>query len=69
MAVHFDFIVDDVDAENIANCISAAVFKCDAEILKIIGDKDKEPYIEWFEAHKKYLLSLAKKMTNTRVEE
>jgi hypothetical protein len=67
MSVHFDFVVSDVDAENILNCMSAAITKCDEEILEMWGDKTKESYVKWFKAHKEYLLGLTMKMKNTRV--
>ena len=75
--IHFDFIVDDIDAENIMDCIHQEVLKCKKEIHKIecgvsrLSDKspeDREAYINGYQKHAKYLQDLMKKMKNQRVE-
>jgi hypothetical protein len=64
--IHFDFVVDDVDAENIIGCIDAAINKC--VVMKHRGKMTK-PYVEWFEEHMAYLEELKSKMKNTRIDE
>jgi len=64
--IHFDFIVNDVDAENIINCITNEASRSDKKILDAIAAGDttlKEAYIK----DRDYLLSLRDKMKNTRL--
>jgi len=79
--IHFDFKVDDLDAENIFSAMSDSIQKCSDEITKrkmdlyeVIGEDDKEIIdrvnleIEWFEKRIIYLKDLTSKMKNTWVE-
>lgn len=68
--IHFDFIVSDVDAENIFDCISSEINRCNVEIIDSMASRvDKSSDIEWLKSHVKYLTELKKKMSNTRVKE
>lgn len=63
--IHFDFIVEDVDAENIFYCIQDRINKCLHRKLLINTTKDED---EWYEKHIEYLKELKTKMKNTNVE-
>lgn len=71
MAVHFDFIVDDIDASNIMDAIREVACRNNEHVLEIMAsDMDevlKQRYIDAFNANKEYMLSLLEKMKNTRV--
>jgi hypothetical protein len=72
--IHFNFIVEDVDAENLMWAIRNSALRNDEAIMKYMARQDmteeqKEPYIQEFKNVKEYTLGLIEKMTNTRVEE
>jgi hypothetical protein len=72
--IHFDFIVEDVDAENLMWAIRESALRNDEYIIKYMARQDmteeqKEPYIKYFKDGKAYMLGLIEKMTNTRIEE
>lgn len=62
--IHFDFTVEDVDAENIFDCINSEIRRCNRRKLS----SDIKAEIEWFERHIEYLKTLKTKMKNTRAE-
>jgi hypothetical protein len=63
--IHFDFIVDDFEAESIFDAIQAEIVQCH---VRLLDEKPQWPeQIEWFEARIKFLEDLKKKMTNSRV--
>jgi hypothetical protein len=60
--IHFDFVVEDVDAENIVGAIrDAALARTD------LSEEQRDGYISWHRANKEYMLGLVEKMTNRRV--
>jgi hypothetical protein len=63
--IHFDFIVNDEDAENIFDCINAEISKC--QIKKLLT-KSTEAEIVWFDKHVIYLKALKTKMKNHKEE-
>lgn len=72
--IHFDFIVEDVDAENLMWAIRESALRNDEAIMDYMARTDltqeqKDSYIDWLKANKAYMLGLIEKMTNTRVEE
>ena len=72
--IHFDFIVEDVDAENIMWALRDYALKNDEDIMDYEARKDltqeqKDSYVNCHKANKAYMLGLIEKMTNTRVEE
>ena len=72
--IHFDFIVEDVDAENLMWVIRESALRNDEHIMDYearadLTQEQKESYISWLKANKEYMLGLIEKMTNTRVEE
>lgn len=72
--IHFDFTVEDVDAENLMWAIRNSALRNDESIMDYMVREDltqeqKDSYIDWFKANKAYMLGLIEKMTNTRVEE
>ncbi len=72
--IHFDFIVEDVDAENLMWAIRNSALRNDEAIMDYeartdLTQEQKDSYIDWLKANKAYMLGLIEKMTNTRVEE
>ena len=72
--IHFDFIVEDVDAENLMWAIRESALRNDEAIMGYeartnLTLEQKDSYISWLKANKEYMLGLIEKMTNTRVEE
>jgi hypothetical protein len=72
--IHFDFIVEDVDAENLMWAIRESALRNDEHIMNYEARQDltreqKDSYISWLKANKEYMLGLIEKMTNTRIEE
>jgi hypothetical protein len=72
--IHFDFIVEDVDAENLMWAIRESALRNDEHIMDYeartdLTQEQKDSYIDWLKANKAYMLGLIEKMTNTRVEE
>jgi hypothetical protein len=72
--IHFDFTVEDIDAENIVRAVRDSALRNDEKIMDYMMREDltqeqKDSYIDWLKANKAYMLSLIEKMTNTRVEE
>jgi hypothetical protein len=79
--IHFDFKVDEIDAENIFDCITDSITKYQDEIykrnmnllddldFKIDSEIDKTKLeIEWFHKRIEYLKKLASNMKNYRVD-
>ena len=74
MAVHFNFVVDDQDAENIFYTIRDAALANDVSIMDYqvksdITDQQRECYISWHRANKAYMLELMGKMFNSSVSQ
>ena len=72
--IHFDFIVEDFDAENLMWAIRNSALRNDEAIMDYEARQDltreqKDSYINWLNSNKAYMLGLIEKMTNTRVEE
>ncbi len=72
--IHFDFIVEDVDAENLMWAIRESALRNDKSIMGYLARTDltqeqKDSYISWHKSNRAYMLGLIEKMTNTRVEE
>ena len=72
--IHFNFIVEDVDAENLMWAIRDYALKNDEHKISYMSrsdltDEQKESYYQALDANKAYMLGLIEKMTNTRVEE
>lgn len=71
--IHFDFIVEDVDAENLMWAIRESALRNDERIMDYeartdLTQEQKNSYISWLNSNKAYMLGLIEKMTNTRVE-
>jgi hypothetical protein len=72
--IHFNFIVEDVDAENLMWAIRESALRNDEHIMDYeartdLTQEQKDSYISWLKANKAYMLGLIEQMTNTRVEE
>ena len=62
--IHFDFIVEDVDAENIMDCIHSEITRCH---VRMMSSNTTEAERTWLNKHIDYLNELEKKMLNKRV--
>jgi hypothetical protein len=72
--IHFDFIVEDVDAENLMWAIRESALRNDEHIMDYeartdLTQEQKDSYISWLKANREYMLGLIEKMTNTRIEQ
>ena len=63
--IHFDFVVEDVDAENIFDCVNSTIRQANDRKLYKNTTQDEA---EWLRKHVEYLNSLKKKMLNKNVE-
>jgi hypothetical protein len=59
--IHFNFVVEDVDAENIFDCINSEINNCNRRKLLINTTKEE---IVWYNKHIEYLKNMKKKMKN-----
>jgi hypothetical protein len=72
MAVKFEFVMEDADAENLIWAIRDAALQNDIHILEYMSRQDlsedqRNSYIQHLEANKAYTLGLIEQMKNTRV--
>ena len=73
--IRFNLVVEDVDAENILDCIQQEIFRCHdrlfiCEIERLDSCFDQERVareIDWNEKHIEYLKGLKLKMKNERI--
>lgn len=67
--IHFDFVVSDVEAEEIMSAIHNQILNCHKGIIDSWGTGGHEDAAKraWFDARIKYLEELKKKMTNRRL--
>jgi hypothetical protein len=63
--IHFDFIVDDIDASNIFECIQAEISKC---LMRKLRSNTTPEESDWYDAHAKYLEGLKLKMKNKLIK-
>ena len=76
--IHFNFIVDDIDAENIMGCMMESENKCLRKISDLTFEiavttdphvkKNLASRMDWFKSRRGYLKDLMSKMENTRYE-
>lgn len=64
--IHFDFIVEDVDAENLMWAIRESALRNDEDIMDYevrtdLTQEQKDSYINWLKANKAYMLGLIEK--------
>ena len=62
--IHFDFVVEDVDAEVIFDCINSEINRCNDRKLSSVTTTAE---FKWLNKHIDYLNELRKKMFNKRV--
>lgn len=73
--IKFEFVLDDLDAENLVYAIRESALRNDEYIMEWQmkshkGECSKETadsYIKWHKGNKDYLLGLITKMTNVRI--
>jgi hypothetical protein len=68
MSVHFDFIVDDLDAENIMDIMNKEKCCCLEEATWAASQKEPK-LVDALKNHAAYIDGLISKMLNTRVAE
>jgi hypothetical protein len=64
--IHFNFIVEDVDAENLMWAIRESALRNDEHIMDYeartdLTQEQKDSYINWLKANKAYILGLIEK--------
>ena len=74
MTVKFEFVMEDVDAENLIWAVRDSALRSDEHIMEYMARRDltegqRDSYIYALNDRKVYILSLIEQMTNTRVEE
>ena len=73
--IHFDFKLDDIDAENLFDCIQQEQnhmqekeVECLFQVSMGEGNAEElKAKMKWFKDHRAYLESLMKKLTHKRV--
>lgn len=72
MAVHFDFTLDDNEAETLFLAVQGSIVEDHESIMDMMDSEHPEEYktaaIECIREHIQYTKSLMKKMKNTRVD-
>lgn len=72
MSIHFDFVVSDIDAQNIMSILNDEIGRIGMQIIDDMANNDLTPAVEanisWYKSHQVYLKELMLKMKNTRVE-
>lgn len=63
--IHFDFIVDDAEAEAIFGALQDEIVKCMAAKI----ETNLPSYDAWYDSRIKFLKELKGKMTNSKVQE
>lgn len=66
--VHFDFIVDDIDAENIMDAVHSEMCRCLAGVTNSMAD-GKTAYERAYRDKAEYYKELKAKMKNERVKD
>ena len=69
MSIHFNFIVDDVDAENIMDCISSEICRLRERAGRIRLIENDYYTADAMDGYADYLQTLKSKMTNERIED
>lgn len=75
--IKFEFILDDLDAENLIYAIRETALRNDEYIMELeekVRNGECEfgyakNFIEWHKLNKEYVLGLIAKMSNTRISE
>ena len=67
--IHFDFLVEDWEAEEIMDCIQSAICRCRQNIIKEMAGENSEPVKIAYENHEADLINIKEKMHNKRVQE
>ncbi len=71
--IHFDFIVDDIDAENIIRAIGDDALRNNEYKMHYLSrsdltDEQKDSYCRALDANKEYMIGLIGKMNYTSIE-
>ena len=76
MAIKFEFILNDMEAENLFQWLQESVCKCHDSILdemvkQGVEGEDREAYIKWYRSHIKYIEAVKARMLEkqTRIDD
>ena len=64
---HFNFIISDIDAENLFGALSTEISIIQDSITDEISKKNRQTYINAYKDRLKYIEKLIKKMKNKKV--
>ena len=67
--VKFEFILTDHEAESLMSAVQSQIEKLHISILDEMVDKNRQAYIDAYNASIEYYKTLKSKLKNTRVEE
>jgi hypothetical protein len=65
--IHFDFVVDDIDAETLFSALQHEIQDLNMNICDEMADKNRPQYIEWYRTRISYINELMTKLTHTRI--
>lgn len=66
--IHFNFIVDEIDADNILHSLMNEANKCRSDALMCRMDGNADGKVTWLESRADYLDELRNKMKYTRMD-
>jgi hypothetical protein len=77
--VHFDFVMDDRDAENLMGFMNDVIVKDHQHIIDFVIKREKavtpeealdaQSWVDYYQSHIEYVRKMITYMTNTRVDE
>lgn len=65
--IHFDFILDDIDAENLFAALQHEIQDINVNIMDELAEQNRPDYIEWYRERIKYINDLITKLNHTRI--
>lgn len=65
--IHFEFTLEDAEAEALFDCIHQEITQLNMQIISCMAQvEDKSAEISWYKGRKQYLLDIIAKMQNKR---
>lgn len=76
--IHFDFWLNDIDAETLYGCIRREISECHEDLVALHAkrlpiiypgatEEDLQAYIDWYNGRINYLKELIKKLKHVRI--
>jgi hypothetical protein len=65
--IHFDFTLDDIDAENLFGALQHEIQNIHMNIGDEMAAENRPEYISWYRERIKYIEELMQKLTHTRI--